>query len=32
MKENGFIGPNDKMILENKYQYGMYKSIDKFIK
>lgn len=31
MKENGFIGPDDKIILENKYQYGMYKSIDKFI-
>lgn len=31
MKENGFIGPDDKMILENNYQYGTYKSIDKFI-
>lgn len=32
MKENGFIGPDDKMILENNHQYGTYKSIDKFIK
>ena len=31
MKENGFIGPDDKLIIENNHQYGMYKSIDKFI-
>ena len=30
-KENGFIGPDDRLVLENERQYGSYRSIAKFL-